>query len=38
LLVTFDLKVKLVCASITNRARAVTFLSFKTGFSYLACR
>jgi hypothetical protein len=27
-----------VHASVTNRVRAVTLLSLKTGFSYLACR
>jgi 5-methylcytosine-specific restriction endonuclease McrA len=27
-----------ISASVTNHVRAVTFLSFKIGFSYLACR
>ena len=31
LFVTFNLKVKSVPASVTNRVRAVTFLSFKDG-------
>jgi hypothetical protein len=34
----FDLKVKSAPASVANRVQGVTFLSFKIGFSYLACR